>query len=319
LQSALSCPVCGNHTDAQRTLFDDRYGYAGSFELRHCQRCFHRHLRAPMTPSQIEDLYTRYYPRAQFDVDSWSPPREESSFRTWWHGLRASAFRWVPRGVRVLDIGCGFGESLGYHRMRGCEAHGVEADRNILRVAERHGLNVKVGLFDAAQYEPASFDVVTLDQVIEHVSAPAEVFAGVHRVLKPGGILVVSTPNADGWGARMFGRRWIHWHAPYHLQFFSRASMARCAGDAGFTLQHRATVTNSAWLDFQWGHLVSYPRDGEPSTYWGMSSRRGTGQRIALKLLRIVDRLGINVLATRLMDGLGWGDNVVYVLRKHSA
>jgi 2-polyprenyl-3-methyl-5-hydroxy-6-metoxy-1,4-benzoquinol methylase len=302
----------------ERVLFDDRYGYPGRYALLACAACGHRALDARMDQQQISDLYTSYYPRSSFDVEAWSPPREEGPLRTWWHGLRASAFRWVPRNARVLDIGCGFGESLGYHRERGCDAHGVEADRNILRVAERHGLNVKVGLFDAAHYEPASFDVVTLDQVIEHVSAPAEVLAGVHRVLKPGGMLVVSTPNADGWGARLFGRRWIHWHAPYHLQFFSRASMARCAADAGFELERCATVTNSAWLDFQWGHLVSYPRDGEPSTYWSITSRRSIGQRIALKLLRVVDRLGINVLATRLMDGLGWGDNVVYVLRKHS-
>ncbi len=272
-----------------------------------------------MSPEEISDLYTRYYPRSTFDVDAWTPPTEESAFRTWWLGLKASAFRWVPRGVRVLDIGCGFGESLGYHRARGCEAHGVEADRNILRVAERHGLDVKVGLFDPMLYPPASFDVVTLDQVIEHVSDPASVLRGVHQVLRPDGTLVLSTPNADGWGARLFGSRWIHWHAPYHLQFFTRSSIERCANAAGFDLEKKVTVTNAAWLDFQWGHVATYPEAGQASAFWTQGKTRTIPQRVALKLFLLIDRLGINVLLTRLMDALGLGDNVVYVLRRRAS
>ena len=221
--------------------------------------------------------------------------------------------------MRVLDIGCGFGESLGYHRARGCDAHGVEADRNILRVAERHGLNVKHGLFDAAHYERESFEVVTLDQVIEHVSDPSPVLQGIQRVLKRDGLLVLSTPNVSGWGARVFGSRWIHWHAPYHLQFFSAESMHRAVTAAGFTIEQRTTVTPSAWLDFQWGHLATYPAAGKASTYWSSACPRTLRQRVILRLLHWLNRLGINVVLTRAMDMMGLGDNVVYVLRKTAA
>ncbi len=174
----------------------------------------------------------------------------------------------------------------------GLRAKGVEADRNILRVAERHGLDVDVGLFDASNYEPASFDVVTLDQVIEHVASPSALLAGIRQVLRPGGTLIVSTPNPEGWGAALFGRRWIHWHAPYHLQFFSRGSMSRLAEQAGFRIDRSATITHSAWLDFQWGHLATYPQPGMPSAYWNASRPRTLTQRILLRLLLVIDRLG---------------------------
>lgn len=311
-----NCLVCGGPCQCDGERFDDRYGFPGRHLLNRCRSCGHRQLDVSMSPDEISDLYTRYYPRSSFDVDAWTPPREQGRWTTWWRGLRASAYRWVPRGVRVLDIGCGFGESLGYHRARGCDAHGVEADRNILRVAERHGLNVQVGLFDPDRYEPDSFDVVTLDQVIEHVAQPLAVLRGVHRVLRPGGTLVLSTPNADGWGARLFGRRWIHWHAPYHLQFFSRHSMAEAAARSGLVLEAGDTVTTSAWLDFQWGHLATFPAAGQPSVYWNRGGRRTLAQRLALRLFLWVDRLGINSLLTRLLDALRLGDNVVYVLRK---
>jgi len=299
----------------ERSLFDDRYGYPGTFQLFVCETCGHRSLKTQMDAQQISELYTRYYPRSSFDLNTWSPPRETTRLASWWNGLRASAFRWVPPNVRVLDVGCGLGEALGYHRARGCEAHGVEADRNIARVAERHGLDIKVGLFDAANYEPASFDVVTLDQVIEHMPDPQAVLQGVHRVLKTNGMLVLSTPNANGWGARVFGQRWIHWHAPYHLQFFSAQSLSHTAAQAGFRLERRITVTNAAWLDYQWQHLAAYPAAGEPSPFWA-SLPRSLEQRIAFRLCRCFERLRVNFLLTRLMDALGCGDNVVYVLRK---
>jgi 2-polyprenyl-3-methyl-5-hydroxy-6-metoxy-1,4-benzoquinol methylase len=276
-------------------------------------------LDAHLSAEQIETLYTRYYPRSGFDVDAWSPPKEASGWDTWWRGLRASAFRWVPREVRVLDIGCGFGESLGFHAARGCDAYGVEADANILRVAERHGLKVRHGLFDPDLYERCTFDVVTLDQVIEHVADPVTVLRGIDQVLKPGGRLILSTPNANGWGARVFGQRWIHWHAPYHLQFFSESSLQGAATKAGLVVERRQTITQSAWLDFQFCHLVTYPSAGEPSVFWSPGARRTKLQRLALRLARLPQQLGVNVLLTRMMDALGLGDNSVYVLRKPTA
>jgi 2-polyprenyl-3-methyl-5-hydroxy-6-metoxy-1,4-benzoquinol methylase len=315
---ARRCGVCGSPSEAQRQLHDDRYGYPGQFELLCCPGCGHRWLDVHMDDAQIADLYTRYYPRSSFDIEAWAPHAEVGGVAAWWHGSSASAFRWVPSRVRVLDIGCGFGESLGYHRDRGCDAHGVDADANILRVAQRHGLQARHGLFDPANYAPQTFDVVTLDQVIEHVGDPLKVLHGVHQVLKPGGLLVLSTPNADGWGARLFGRRWIHWHAPYHQQFFGRESMARAAAATGFRVERRLTVTSSAWLDYQWGHLLTYPPEGGASPYWRPQLPRTLGQRIELRLLRYADRLGVNALLTRLMDAFGLGDNGVYLLRKAS-
>jgi 2-polyprenyl-3-methyl-5-hydroxy-6-metoxy-1,4-benzoquinol methylase len=309
------CALCGTRMGVQGRLHDDRYGYPGQFALLRCPGCGHRRLDARLSDAQIGDLYTRFYPRSQVDIEGWSAPTPTQGLAAWWRGDLANAFRWVPPNVRVLDIGCGFGESLGYHRARGCDAHGVEADANILRVAERHGLQVRHGLFDPSHYAPASFDVVTLDQVIEHVTDPAKVLRGIRQVLKPGGLLLLSTPNADGWGARLFGRRWIHWHAPYHLQFFSRESMKRAVADAGFVLERRVTVTPSSWLDYQWGHLVTFPRGSRPSPYWQPQSRRSLSQRIALRLLLYVHRTGINAAVTRLMDALGQGDNGVYLLR----
>jgi 2-polyprenyl-3-methyl-5-hydroxy-6-metoxy-1,4-benzoquinol methylase len=270
-----------------------------------------------MTPNELGALYTNYYPRKTFDLSSFKPYEAANELRAWFDGLNSSAFRKVPKNVRVLDVGCGFGESLGYHEARGCDVYGVEADENIQRVAEKFGYKVHVGLFDDKIYETVFFDYVTMDQVIEHVTDPLSTLRGVARILKPGGMAILSTPNAGGWGAKIFGRRWINWHAPYHVQFFSRRSLRLAAKQAGLVLVEIKTVTNSEWLYYQWIHLATYPKPGEPSSFW-LPNHDGMTllQKQILKVLGLIHRYKVNHILTRLFDSLGLGDNFVFVLKK---
>jgi SAM-dependent methyltransferase len=312
----MHCPICLSLAAEADRLHDDRYGYPGDFTLLKCGRCGHAFLNAAFTPEALRDLYSNFYPRSTFDLAQFRPYGERTGIGAWLDGEMASPFRWVPRNVRVLDIGCGFGESLGYHQARGCEVHGVEADANIQRVADAFGYRVHVGLFDPAVYPQAYFDYVTMSQVIEHMADPLQALRGVARILKPGGTAVLSTPNAEGWGARVFGRRWINWHAPYHLQFFSSRSMELAAQQAGLSVERALTLTPSAWLHFQWIHLLTCPPEGQRSIFWVPGGKWCLAQRLVLGGLTLVHRCKINHLITRLFDALGWGDNRLYVLRK---
>jgi 2-polyprenyl-3-methyl-5-hydroxy-6-metoxy-1,4-benzoquinol methylase len=309
--------VCDGDTGVlHEDLYDDRYGYPGRFAIRRCGHCGHKHLAAAFTSEELGRLYSNFYPRSTFDLDSFRPYQETRGFRSWLNGERASAFRSVPRNVRVLDIGCGFGETLAYHSARGCEAYGVEADENILRVGERFGLNVRAGLFDPADYDKGTFDYVTLDQVIEHVADPRKFLQGVATVLKPGGVAIVSTPNARGYGARLLGRRWINWHVPYHLQHFSRRSLEKLATTSGFEVDSIATITNSAWMNYQFMHIFSAPQMGTPSPFWDPARSRGSVPRAARGIARRLERLKVFHVATRTVDAFGIGDNLLCSMRK---
>lgn len=263
-------------------------------------------------------MYSEYYPRSVLNLESYKVPEEKSGFLAWFNGEKSSAFRWVPKNVRVLDIGCGFGESLGYYESRGCDVYGVEADENIRRVAERFGYKVHVGLFTPDIYEPDFFDYVTMAQVIEHVTDPVETLKGVARVLKPGGYAVLSTPNSNGWGARAFGRRWINWHVPYHIQQFSLKSMQIVAKAAGLIIEKHKTITSSEWLYYQWIHLATYPKIGEPSVFWSQKRELSFKQKLFLRLLAYLHMTKIDHLITRLFDGMNLGDNSIVILRKPS-
>lgn len=312
-----ACPVCGAATELRYDrMYDDRYGYPGLFEVRRCTSCGHCHTAAEFTAAGLSDLYTRYYPRSAFQLDDYRVPSESHGIGAWWSGERCAAFRWIPKCVRVLDIGCGVCETLGYHQSRGCEVYGVEADENVKRIAEHYGFDVRVGLFDAAAFPEDFFDYVTLDQVIEHTADPLKVMRGVAQVLKPGGVAVLSTPNSCGWGARVFGRKWINWHVPYHLQHFTRRSMGLLAAHAGLSVTAAQTLTHSDWAFFQFAHLLGVPDSGERHPFWsGNKWRTARQDRIFLGIARM-RRLGLFQAATRLTDALGLGDNLLFFLHK---
>lgn len=313
----MNCPVCSfSNTKILHNIYDDRYGYPGRYDIICCQNCIHTYVPCDFSTDQLIHLYSKYYPRSSFDIDQHKPPKEMNRLQSWLDGAGKSTFRWVPSDITILDIGCGFGESLGYHTARGCDVYGVEADQNIQRVADKFGYKVHVGLFDPALYQQNFFDYVTLDQVIEHVTNPVEMLQGISKILKPGGTIIMSTPNANGWGAKFFGRKWINWHVPYHIQFFSKESMLLVANKSGLQLEEIKTITSSEWLLYQWIHLFTYPHQVVPSPFWETRIKRNVREKLLIKALSLIHKTKINHLITRLFDALGGGDNFVFVLRK---
>jgi 2-polyprenyl-3-methyl-5-hydroxy-6-metoxy-1,4-benzoquinol methylase len=312
----MGCKICHNEVVLDRKLYDDRYGYQDFFDIFKCNSCGHKFINAEFASTQLVELYTDYYPRSTFDVTNYKPAQGAHGFSAWLNGVARSAYCWVPENVRVLDIGCGFGETLGYHKARGCDVYGVEADENIRRVAGKFGFNVHVGLFDPSLYESGFFDYVTMDQVIEHVTDPVKTMKGVAAVLKTGGYAILSTPNSNGWGTKVFGKKWLNWHAPYHLQHFSVESMKIAAGMAGLTVEKYRTITSSEWLYYQWLHLLTYPRMGEPSAFWSHSKGVTKSRILFMTLVGLIHKTKINHIVTRFFDALGLGDNYLFFLKK---
>src|SRR3989338_1723306 len=109
----MRCCICSS-TDLVHLyeLYDDRYGYSGRFKLFRCSNCGHGTLDAGFTDEELRRLYTEYYPRSSFKIEDFMHHVELGRFKKWLDGAMSSPFRWVPQGVRVLDIGCGFGQSL---------------------------------------------------------------------------------------------------------------------------------------------------------------------------------------------------------------
>jgi len=162
---------------------------------------------------------------------------------------------WLPAAARgrLLDIGCGNGRFLNRMRSLGWQVAGVDFDADAVRVARNHyGLDARCGSADAVGFEPASFDVVTLDHVIEHLPDPRASLAAAASLLRPGGTLALATPNFASLDSRIHREDWHALDPPRHLYLFSPASIRRCVEgrDGAFTqvaVRSCAASARSTW------------------------------------------------------------------------
>ena len=132
----------------------------------------------------------------------------------------------IGRGKRVLDLGCRSG-TLTRHFLEGNEVVGLDVDRAALAKAETLGIQpVQANVEEPLPFEDASFDAVVAGELFEHLQFPDALVAEIARVLRPGGVLVGSVPNAY----RVQGRlRFLLGRAPEddptHLRMFSPAAV----------------------------------------------------------------------------------------------
>lgn len=140
----------------------------------------------------------------------------------------------------VLDIGAGMGVFLHLAQLNGWNVNGIEPSSwSAQKAKELYGLQIEVGGYGLAAQIHAELDVVTMWDVIEHVSDPLEALQVCNQVLKPGGKLIFSTVDAGSAYARFMGKAWP-WLMKMHLYYFDRGTMAAYLRKAGFqTLQIR--------------------------------------------------------------------------------
>lgn len=138
----------------------------------------------------------------------------------------------APPG-RLLDIGAYSGVFVEAAQARGWDAWGLEPCRWAVEVARGRGLNMLEGSLDTISIEEQSFDVVTMWDVIEHVTDPLDQLRKAYRLLRPGGLAVVHTMDLDSTCAKLMGSRWP-WLMEMHIYYFTPRTLGRMAEVAGF-------------------------------------------------------------------------------------
>lgn len=168
-------------------------------------------------------------------------------------------------GGRLLEVGFGNGQTLRRMQSLGWDVQGVEFDPVAVDNARALGLDVYLGDLASQHLPESSFDAVTSSHVLEHLPDPEGFLNECRRLLKPGGSLVIYTPNSDSLGHRVFCRNWRGLEPPRHLHLFSADNLPYMVRRSGFSeISCRTTARGGSILMASW-YLSQNRRTGMPS------------------------------------------------------
>jgi 2-polyprenyl-3-methyl-5-hydroxy-6-metoxy-1,4-benzoquinol methylase len=171
----------------------------------------------------------------------------------------------VPKAAQILDVGCGRGTLLKAFADRGFEAHGFELSPEAAEFADPRA-KIKIGAELAeAQYPNGFFDMIVLWHVLEHLKHPDKTIEEIHRILKPGGKLIIAVPNFSSWQAKWAGENWFHLDLPRHLYHFPLEALRRLVEERGFEYRsaHHFSLRQNpfGWVQSAMNRLAFLPRN----------------------------------------------------------
>ncbi len=248
------CKVCGSK--GGDTLLD-----RGDHRLVRCWECGHAFFWPLPSQEELAEYYSSeegYLPSIRW---TWAEQqrRWEEVLAQKRECIRKAAHVLAGAPRRLLEIGCGHGVGLLAAKDEAWEPFGVEVSEETSKEArERFGLNVFTGTLEQARYPDNRFGLALMFAVLEHIIDPVALLREVRRVLAPGGVVWVTTPNMESTPARRLKDRWEWVAYPKHLHYFSRATRSLAFGRAGLETVIIGTIMGDANQD----QLLTVIKDG---------------------------------------------------------
>ena len=194
-----------------------------SARLVRCVRCRFVFSSAVPTAGELREHYERY------GRDDYLSPLTAKRYHELLDGFESSRVN-----NRLLDVGCGVGHFPGIARERGWNVYGTELTDRAVEICARKGITMHKGELDPCNYAPDFFDVVTSIETIEHINNPVEDVTNMAAVLRPRGLLYVTTPNFNSISRRILKSRWNIIEYPEHLSYYTPETMTALLRRCGF-------------------------------------------------------------------------------------
>ncbi|NJP07488.1 MAG: class I SAM-dependent methyltransferase [Chloroflexaceae bacterium] len=227
----ITCPLC-QHQRAHPLLC--KFGHW----MYQCDHCLVVFTHPMLTQDDTLDRYsTNWFEQEYLPSYGIDPRQPDLCHVAAVHGPMLRSLERFRRTNHLLDIGAGAGLFLALAQQHGWHVAGVEiAAYGPRYAAQQFGLTIHHGTIDDAHLPAEQFDVVMLQDTIEHVTNPRALLREVHRLLRPGGALIISTPNFHSLGRRLLGSRWALISPAEHVHLFCIETLDHALTSAGFAV-----------------------------------------------------------------------------------
>jgi 2-polyprenyl-3-methyl-5-hydroxy-6-metoxy-1,4-benzoquinol methylase len=232
---SVECPFCSSERFAVRVVRD-------GFQYVTCSECSFVYLNPQLTQQAIEEVYNEEEVRRFFFQELLLPHVERDQQVEFEERIQILKQLVTSTSPRLLDVGCAAGNFLHIAQRSGFQGEGLELNELYVDYVRRHRpLIIHRKLLEEMHYPEATFDIVTLWDVLEHLPQPVQTLRSVASVLKRGGVLGLTTINHACLNERLLKERWRYYMPPDHLCSFTPSLLERMLKQTGFRivrLQH---------------------------------------------------------------------------------
>lgn len=155
----------------------------------------------------------------------------------------------------IFDVGAATGIFVEIAQNAGWTASGCEPSEYAQIEARKKKLSIQKGTIKELNIQSESFDVVTFWDVLEHLEKPNEDFIEVSRILRPGGLVAISTPDCGSLLARSMGSKWHHIWPPEHINYFNKKSMQIFLKKHSLMIEHISSINKQFSLEYLFASL----------------------------------------------------------------
>jgi len=222
------CLICGsNKTSA--------YWAMSGYKLTKCEKC-----------NFVWDFYHAEDVLAQYDKSYFENDNPKGGYTNYFEGMRINKKTFVDRLSKIekrlgfkgklLDVGAALGDCLEVAQHLGWkDSYGVEVSKFAVSEAKKRGVkNIKNSVLSESGYKMNSFDVITYQDVIEHVDNPIKELKDAYKFLNKNGIIFLVTPDIGGYWHKLLKSMWYHYKPNEHIMYFSENSLRLALEKSGF-------------------------------------------------------------------------------------
>jgi len=283
-----SCPVCDSRSLAKFATFRH-------FSYSRCRTCGLTFANPVPSDKVLDAFYNSPFYRNYRRLEANRIAQDQYFSISMYRDIRQLA-SWLDgnQSLNLLDFGCGPGaflallrDEFGFENVEGLELSQISVDF----ARRQYGLTVASS---AAELQQQSYDVVLLIEVIEHLPNPAEIFSQLSQLVKPGGLLMITTPSVDSLLGRHFPSLCMHYTAPSHISLFTKHALSHLLSRFGFEIARIETDDCYLMLE-RVARLLTYEldfvspqhdRDNNDALY----TPNGVGRLLGFRPQRTTDR-----------------------------
>jgi SAM-dependent methyltransferase len=246
------CKICGSR-EAHR-----KFNLTNELEIFSCSDCQVLFMDPQLSDDEIAVFYSEsYYKSWGITGDKENQVSKQMKMDTFL--LRLKQIQKYISSGKLLDIGCATGFCLEAAKTLGYEPYGIELSEYSSRIAKKKFGNETVfnGKLEDCNFKPEMFDVITMFDLIEHVRTPAQTLGRAADLLKPDGIIMITTPDNKSLSRKFMGKKWTHYKKE-HFYYFDFQSLNYIAAKNNLEIIHSDHSKKALNIDYLHTQLNVY-------------------------------------------------------------